>query len=59
VDSESFHMINPVGSSGQELSIFLVRSWQSPLINQYHAYIYIRICIPIYILLQILIASSY
>jgi hypothetical protein len=37
VDSESFHMINPVGSSGQELSIFLVRSWQSPLINQYHA----------------------
>jgi len=26
VDSESFHMINPVGSSGQELSIFLVRS---------------------------------
>ncbi|KAK2661011.1 hypothetical protein Ddye_007544 [Dipteronia dyeriana] len=26
VDSESFHMINPVGSSGQELSIFLLRS---------------------------------
>lgn len=26
VDSESFHMLNPVGSSGQELSIFLVRS---------------------------------
>ncbi|KAK9109575.1 hypothetical protein Sjap_017635 [Stephania japonica] len=25
-DSESFHMINPVGSSGQELSIFLLRS---------------------------------
>lgn len=25
-DSESFHMINPVGSSGQELSVFLVRS---------------------------------
>ncbi|KAJ6708544.1 PROTEIN MIZU-KUSSEI 1 [Salix koriyanagi] len=25
VDSESFHMINPAGSSGQELSIFLVR----------------------------------
>ena len=28
-DSESFHMINPVGSSGQELSIFLLRSWYS------------------------------
>ncbi|OVA19010.1 Protein of unknown function DUF617 [Macleaya cordata] len=26
VDSESFHMINPVGSTGQELSIFLLRS---------------------------------
>ncbi|XXG57501.1 hypothetical protein AAC387_Pa03g4637 [Persea americana] len=26
VDSESFHMINPVGSSGQELSIFFLRS---------------------------------
>lgn len=26
VDSESFHMINPSGSSGQELSIFLLRS---------------------------------
>ncbi|KAM0941559.1 putative protein MIZU-KUSSEI 1-like, plant [Dioscorea sansibarensis] len=26
LDSESFHMINPVGSSGQELSIFLLRS---------------------------------
>ncbi|KAK4743981.1 hypothetical protein SAY87_010293 [Trapa incisa] len=26
IDSESFHMINPVGSSGQELSIFLFRS---------------------------------
>lgn len=26
VDSESFHMINPLGSSGQELSIFLLRS---------------------------------
>eukprot|EP01018_Ginkgo_biloba_P032079 Gb_30976 [translate_table: standard] len=25
-DSESFHMINPVGSTGQELSIFLLRS---------------------------------
>ena len=25
-DSESFHMINPVGSSGQELSIFFLRS---------------------------------
>ncbi|XP_010270615.1 PREDICTED: protein MIZU-KUSSEI 1 [Nelumbo nucifera] len=25
-DSESFHMINPDGSSGQELSIFLLRS---------------------------------
>lgn len=25
-DSESFHMINPVGSSSQELSIFLLRS---------------------------------
>ncbi|XP_023912966.1 protein MIZU-KUSSEI 1 [Quercus suber] len=25
-DSEAFHMINPVGSSGQELSIFLFRS---------------------------------
>ncbi|XP_050212764.1 protein MIZU-KUSSEI 1 [Mercurialis annua] len=25
-DSESFHMMNPVGSSGQELSIFLLRS---------------------------------
>lgn len=25
-DSESFHMINPVGSSGQELSVFLLRS---------------------------------
>ncbi|KAG6699745.1 hypothetical protein I3842_08G080200 [Carya illinoinensis] len=25
-DSESFHMINPVGSSGQELSIFLLRT---------------------------------
>ncbi|KAL5975433.1 hypothetical protein ACLOJK_019755 [Asimina triloba] len=25
-DSESFHMINPVGSSGQELSIFLLRA---------------------------------
>ncbi|XP_015879942.1 protein MIZU-KUSSEI 1 [Ziziphus jujuba] len=25
-DSESFHMINPIGSSGQELSIFLLRS---------------------------------
>ncbi|KAL2522050.1 hypothetical protein Fot_25973 [Forsythia ovata] len=25
-DSESFHMVNPVGSSGQELSVFLVRS---------------------------------
>ncbi|KAK4781386.1 hypothetical protein SAY86_015488 [Trapa natans] len=25
-DSESFHMINPAGSSGQELSIFLLRS---------------------------------
>ncbi|KAJ9673198.1 hypothetical protein PVL29_023041 [Vitis rotundifolia] len=25
-DSEAFHMINPVGSSGQELSIFLLRS---------------------------------
>ncbi|KAJ4964509.1 hypothetical protein NE237_024448 [Protea cynaroides] len=25
-DSESFHLINPVGSSGQELSIFLLRS---------------------------------
>ncbi|OWM85975.1 protein MIZU-KUSSEI 1-like [Punica granatum] len=25
-DLESFHMINPVGSSGQELSIFLLRS---------------------------------
>lgn len=25
-DSQSFHMINPVGSSGQELSIFLLRS---------------------------------
>lgn len=25
-DSESLHMINPVGSSGQELSIFLLRS---------------------------------
>ncbi|KAF9602871.1 hypothetical protein IFM89_031817 [Coptis chinensis] len=26
VNSESFHMINPVGSCGQELSIFLLRS---------------------------------
>ncbi|PIA34152.1 hypothetical protein AQUCO_03800015v1 [Aquilegia coerulea] len=26
VDSESFHMINPSGSCGQELSIFLLRS---------------------------------
>ncbi|KAK1306801.1 hypothetical protein QJS10_CPA10g00028 [Acorus calamus] len=26
VDSESFHMINPVGSSGQELSVFFMRS---------------------------------
>ncbi|MCL7049168.1 hypothetical protein MKW94_020209 [Papaver nudicaule] len=26
VDSESFHMINPGGSSGQELSIFFLRS---------------------------------
>lgn len=26
VDSESFHMINPAGSIGQELSIFLLRS---------------------------------
>ncbi|KAJ0964989.1 hypothetical protein J5N97_026127 [Dioscorea zingiberensis] len=26
LDSESFHMINPVGSSGQELSVFLLRS---------------------------------
>lgn len=26
VDSESFHMMNPVGSSGQELSLFLLRS---------------------------------
>ncbi|XP_068648641.1 protein MIZU-KUSSEI 1-like [Aristolochia californica] len=26
LDSESFHMINPVGSSGQELSIFFLRS---------------------------------
>lgn len=26
VDSESFHMMNPVGSTGQELSIFLLRS---------------------------------
>ncbi|EHA8591313.1 protein MIZU-KUSSEI 1 [Cocos nucifera] len=26
VDSESFHMINPVGSTGQQLSIFLLRS---------------------------------
>ncbi|XP_022772104.1 protein MIZU-KUSSEI 1 [Durio zibethinus] len=25
-DSESFHMLNPVGSAGQELSIFLLRS---------------------------------
>ncbi|OMP00921.1 hypothetical protein COLO4_12267 [Corchorus olitorius] len=25
-DSESFHMLNPVGSTGQELSIFLLRS---------------------------------
>ncbi|CAA6670938.1 unnamed protein product [Spirodela intermedia] len=25
-DSESFHLINPVGSSGQQLSIFLLRS---------------------------------
>ncbi|EEF52939.1 protein MIZU-KUSSEI 1 [Ricinus communis] len=25
-DSESFHMINPIGSSGQELSIFMLRS---------------------------------
>ncbi|KAF6160927.1 hypothetical protein GIB67_025462 [Kingdonia uniflora] len=25
-DSESFHMINPIGSTGQELSIFLLRS---------------------------------
>lgn len=25
-DSESFHMINPIGCSGQELSIFLLRS---------------------------------
>ena len=25
-DSESFHMMNPVGSTGQELSIFLLRS---------------------------------
>lgn len=25
-DSESFHMINPNGSSGQQLSIFLLRS---------------------------------
>ncbi|XVF74036.1 hypothetical protein PTKIN_Ptkin13bG0029300 [Pterospermum kingtungense] len=25
-DSESFHMLNPVGSSGQEFSIFLLRS---------------------------------
>lgn len=25
-DSESFHMINPIGSSGQELSIFLLRT---------------------------------
>ncbi|KAF8406769.1 hypothetical protein HHK36_008861 [Tetracentron sinense] len=25
-DSESFHMVDPVGSSGQELSIFLLRS---------------------------------
>ncbi|KAH7673999.1 Protein MIZU-KUSSEI 1-like plant protein [Dioscorea alata] len=26
MDSESFHMINPVGSSGQELSVFFLRS---------------------------------
>jgi uncharacterized protein (TIGR01570 family) len=26
VDSESFHMINPLGSTGQQLSIFLVRT---------------------------------
>lgn len=26
VDSESFHMINPVGSTGQQLSIFLLRT---------------------------------
>lgn len=26
-DSESFHMMNPGGSYGQELSIFLLRSW--------------------------------
>ncbi|XP_059636951.1 protein MIZU-KUSSEI 1-like [Cornus florida] len=26
VDSESFHMMNPVGSTGQELSVFLFRS---------------------------------
>ncbi|XP_008799147.2 protein MIZU-KUSSEI 1 [Phoenix dactylifera] len=26
VDSESFHMINPVGSTGQQLSIFLIRT---------------------------------
>ncbi|KAL3845937.1 hypothetical protein ACJIZ3_003340 [Penstemon smallii] len=26
VDSESFHMINPVGSSGQELSVFFLRT---------------------------------
>lgn len=26
VDSESFHIINPLGSTGQELSIFLLRS---------------------------------
>lgn len=25
-DSESFHMINPVGSSGQEFGVFLLRS---------------------------------
>ncbi|URE00455.1 hypothetical protein MUK42_19541 [Musa troglodytarum] len=26
INSESFHMINPVGCTGQQLSIFLVRS---------------------------------
>ncbi|CAL9170982.1 protein MIZU-KUSSEI 1-like [Musa acuminata AAA Group] len=26
VDSESFHMINPIGSTGQQLSIFLLRT---------------------------------